>query len=188
MKRVGIFGGTFNPPHIGHCIVANEVLHALHLDEVRFMPNAMPPHKAMDHHVTDAQRLKMVQLAIGDTPKLAVETHELEKGGISYSYETMHYLTNKEPNTKFYFIIGGDSIDTLHSWKEIDQLTKLVTFVGVNRPGYKGHAQYPVEMVRTPEVALSSSTVRARVRNGETLQYLLPKAVEQFIREERLYE
>ena len=187
MKKVGILGGTFNPPHIGHCIIANEVLHALELDEVRLMPNAIAPHKDVENRATDAQRLEMVRLAIQDVEGLLIEAFELERGGVSYSYETMRKLIEQEPSTKFYFIIGGDSIDSLHTWYRIDELVKLVQFVGVNRPGTKSKSIYNVQMVDIPEIYLSSSLIRKRIQQGETIQYLVPNAVAEFIREERIY-
>ena len=188
MKKVGILGGTFNPPHIGHCIIANEVLHALKLDEVRLMPNAIAPHKVVENSPSNAQREKMVKLAIEQAPSLRVEPFELLRGGVSYTYDTMMELTAREPNVQFYFIIGGDSIDLLHTWYKINELQKLVTFVGVKRPGYTGKSAYDVQMVDVPEIAISSSLIRSRLESGETVQYLLPKRVEQYIREERLYE
>lgn len=188
MKKVGILGGTFNPPHIGHCIIANEVLHALKLDEVRLMPNAIAPHKVVENSPSNAQRQKMIELAIDHVPSLRVEPFELLRGGVSYTYDTMAELTAREPDVQFYFIIGGDSIDSLHTWYKINELQKLVTFVGVKRPGYSAQSAYNVQMVDLPEIALSSSFVRSRLERGETVQYLLPKQVEQYIREERLYE
>ena len=188
MKKVGILGGTFNPPHIGHCIIANEVLHALQLDEVRLMPNAIAPHKDIEEGATAAQRLEMVRLAIQDVQGLYIEPFELERGGVSYSYETMQQLKEREPSTEFYFIIGGDSIDSLHTWYRIDELANLVKFVGVNRPGTKSMSMYNVQMVDIPEIYLSSSLIRKRIQRGETIQYLVPNAVAEFIRKERIYE
>ena len=187
MKKVGILGGTFNPPHIGHCIVANEVYHALQLDEVRFMPNAIAPHKVVEHAATDEQRLQMVQLAVQGVPHLTVETIELQQGGVSYSYETMKALVAREPDTEFYFIIGGDSVQYLHTWYEIDQLMELVAFVGVDRPGAKAQSTYAVTMVDIPQIDLSSSLIRERLKHNESVAYLLPEKVEQFIRKERIY-
>lgn len=188
MKKVGILGGTFNPPHIGHCIIANEVLHALQLDEVRLMPNAIAPHKVVEECATDTQRLEMVRLAIQNVEGLHIEPYELERGGVSYSYETMRFLKEREPNTEFYFIIGGDSIDSLHTWYRIDELVKLVQFVGVNRPGAQSMSVYNVQMVDIPEIYLSSSLIRKRIQRGETIQYLVPNGVADFIRKERIYE
>ena len=187
MKKVGILGGTFNPPHIGHCIIANEVLHSLKLDEVRIMPNAIAPHKDIEEGTTVAQRLEMVRLAIQGVEGLYVEPFELDRGGVSYSYETMRQLKEREPDTEFYFVIGGDSIDSLHTWYRIEELVKLVQFVGVNRPGAQSVSMYNVQMVDIPEIYLSSSLIRERIKRGQTIQYLVPNDVAEYIRKERIY-
>lgn len=187
MKKIGLLGGTFNPPHIGHLIMANEVFHALDLDEVRFMPNAQPPHKQMPGDATNEQRAKMVELAIKDMPHFKLELFEMERGGISYTFETMQALRKQEPDVCFYFIIGGDMIDTLDTWHQIDELVELVHFVGVKRPGTKAETTYDVQMVEAPELDLSSTFIRKRLQTGRPLDYLLPHAVESYIREEGLY-
>lgn len=187
MKKVGLLGGTFNPPHIGHLIMANEVLHALDLDEVRFMPNANPPHKQKPGEATNEQRAKMVELAIAEAPHFQLELFELKRGGVSYTFETMQAMCDNEPQTDFYFIIGGDMIDSLHTWHQIDELIELVHFVGVKRPGTKAETSYDVQMVEAPEIDLSSTFIRKRLQTGHTLDYLLPQAVEAYIRKEGLY-
>ncbi|MER2190165.1 MAG: nicotinate-nucleotide adenylyltransferase [Solibacillus sp.] len=187
MKKVGIFGGTFNPPHIGHLIMANEAYEALGLDEVRFMPNAKAPHKAVAEEVTNAQRLRLVELAVATSPQFTVERFEMTRGGVSYTVDTMRELIAREPDTKFYFIIGGDMIDSLHTWYRIDELMSLVQFVGVRRPGTKAETTYPVQMIEAPEINLSSTFIRQRLQHGGTLQFLLEPAVEAYIRKEGLY-
>ncbi|WP_107942453.1 MULTISPECIES: nicotinate-nucleotide adenylyltransferase [Metasolibacillus] len=187
MKRVGILGGTFNPPHNGHLLMANEAFHALKLDEVRFMPNAIPPHKEVQLLATDEQRIQMLQLAISDVPYFKVEKSELESGGISYTYNTMHLLQEREPNTRFYFIIGGDMIDSLHTWYHIEELVTFVQFVGIKRPGTEATTTYPVQLLETPEMNLSSTVIRQRCQNGGPLKYIVPEAVEAYIRKEGLY-
>ncbi|MER1986071.1 MAG: nicotinate-nucleotide adenylyltransferase [Solibacillus sp.] len=187
MKKVGIFGGTFNPPHIGHLIMANEAYEALGLDEVRFMPNAKAPHKAVAEEVTNAQRLRLVELAVATSPQFTVERFEMARGGVSYTVDTMRELIAREPDTKFYFIIGGDMIDSLHTWYRIDELMSLVQFVGVRRPGTKAETTYPVQMIEAPEINLSSTFIRQRLQRGGTLQFLLEPAVEAYIRKEGLY-
>ena len=186
MKKVGILGGTFNPPHIGHLMMANEAYHTLQLDEVRFMPNAIPPHKEADG-ATDEQRQKMVELAIEDVPYFALELFELERGGLSYTCDTMEALTKREPDVEFYFIIGGDSIDSLHKWYCIDKLVQYVQFVGLNRPGSNSKTDYPIKMIDAPEIDLSSMLLRKRLASGGTVRYLIPEQVEAFIRKEGLY-
>ncbi|WP_042478146.1 nicotinate-nucleotide adenylyltransferase [Bacillus ndiopicus] len=187
MKRVGILGGTFNPPHNGHLLMANEAYHALKLDEVRFMPNAIPPHKEMRLPATDKQRMQMLQLAIAGVPYFKVEKIELESGGVSYTYNTMHLLQEREPDTQFYFIIGGDMIDSLHTWYHIEELISFVQFVGIKRPGTEAKTTYPVQILETPEMNLSSTVIRQRCQDGGPLKYILPEAVEAYIREEGLY-
>ncbi len=187
MKKVGLLGGTFNPPHIGHLMMANEVLHALELDEIRFMPNALPPHKQACHDASDAHRLEMVKRAIRPYPQFRVESYEVVKGGVSYSYETLAALCARESDVQFYFIIGGDMIDSLHTWYCIDELVKLVQFVGVKRPSTEARTEYPVLMVEVPQIDLSSTLIRERLATGGTVTFLLPEAVESFIREEGLY-
>lgn len=187
VRRIGLFGGTFNPPHMAHLLMANEVAEKLQLDEVRFMPNAVPPHKLKQGDATAQQRLEMTRRAIADNAKFVLEPFEIERGGVSYSYETMLQLTKREPDVQFYFIIGGDSIDELHTWYQIDELVKLVRFVGVGRPGYLSESVYDVERVEAPLMDLSSTLIRDRLKNKTTVTYLLPEAVEQYIREEGLY-
>ncbi|MFP3916965.1 nicotinate-nucleotide adenylyltransferase [Lysinibacillus telephonicus] len=187
MRKVGILGGTFNPPHIGHLIMANEAFDALQLDEVRFMPNAIAPHKQLVDDATMENRLRMVEIAIEPYDHFTIETIELELGGISYTYQTMKELCEREPDVQFYFIIGGDMIDSLHTWYKVDELVKIVEFVGLKRPGTQSASTYDVTMVEAPEIDLSSTLIRKRLKNGGTLKFLLPEGVEEYIRKEGLY-
>lgn len=187
MKKIGILGGTFNPPHVGHLLMANEAMHALGLDEVRFMPNAVPPHKEVAYMPSDAQRIAMLQALIKQEPKFCIEQYELQRGGTSYTVDTMTALTQREPESRFYFIIGGDSVSTLHRWVRIEELVKLVTFVGIMRPGYVATSPYAVHMLDTPQLDVSSTLLRERLLQAYTVNYLLPQAVEHYIRKEGLY-
>lgn len=187
MKKVGILGGTYNPPHIGHLMIANEVKHALGLDEVRLMPTAMPPHKEADHQISPAARLEMVERAVEGLEGFYASSFEIDRGGISYTVDTMEQLISMEPHTAFYFIIGGDMIDQLHTWHRIDELVDMIQFVGVNRPGWKSETDYPVILIDVPEIDLSSTLLRQRFQTGGTVQFLIPEQVEEFIREEGLY-
>ncbi|MCG7345069.1 nicotinate-nucleotide adenylyltransferase [Sporosarcina sp. ACRSL] len=187
MKKIGLLGGTFNPPHIGHLIMANEVKHALHLDEVRLMPTSIPPHKADPSDATPVQRLRMVELAVSGIPGLVASSFEVDRGGVSYTFDTMRAMLELEPDTKFFFIIGGDMIDMLHKWYKIDELMKIVTFVGVGRPGTIGETQYPITIVEIPQIDLSSTVIRERVQAGHTIQFLVPDQIGTYIRQEGLY-
>lgn len=185
-RKIGILGGTFNPPHFGHLIMANEAHHALGLEEVRFMPNAVAPHKEASGIDTE-KRVAMTELAIAGQPHFRLEDIEVRNGGVSYTYETIQKLMDQEPACEFYFIIGGDMIDSLHTWHRIGELSKLVQFVGIGRPGYAAKSDYPVLMVDSPEMHLSSTMLRDRAAAGKPLTYFVPEAVEAFILKERLY-
>lgn len=187
MKRVGLLGGTFNPPHLGHLLMASEVCEALKLDEVRLMPTATPPHKEKSTDETNEQRLEMVKRAVAPYDHLTYEPYEIETGGISYTYKTMQALKQREPETAFYFIIGGDMIDSLHTWHHIDELLQLVTFVGVARPGTEATTDLPIMMVEVPQFEISSTFIRDRLAVGGKGHFLVTEPVLAYIREEGLY-
>nr|WP_143236657.1 nicotinate-nucleotide adenylyltransferase [Aerococcus urinaehominis] len=186
-QRVGILGGTFNPVHQGHLIIADQVRDKLQLDQVYLMPTNIPPHKAVDSMVTNQQRLNMLALAIADNPSLAIEDIEMERETTSYTYDTMDILTHLNPHTDYYFIIGADMIESLDQWYRIDDLIKLVNFVGVARPGYSIETDYPIMLVDTAKIDLSSSQIRQAVKAGAAIRYLVPEAVRQYIIDKELY-
>nr|WP_194949924.1 nicotinate-nucleotide adenylyltransferase [Anoxybacillus flavithermus] len=187
VKRVGILGGTFDPPHYGHLLIADDVRTELQLDEIWFMPNYIPPHK--DKQVTDhVHRVHMLRAAIANQPHFRVETIELERKERSYTYDTIVLLKQRYPDTMFYFIIGGDMVEYLPNWYRIDELVQLVQFVGVKRPGYSLRTPYPIIEVDVPTFAVSSSLIRERIQSGKSVTYLLPEAVQLYIKENRLYE
>ena len=128
-------GGNFNPVHNAHLVVADQVRQQLCLDQVLLMPEYEPPHVDAKGTIAEHHRLKMLELAIEGIEGLGIETIELERKGISYTYDTMKFLTEKHPDTDYYFIIGGDMVDYLPTWYRIDDLMKMVNFVGVRRQG-----------------------------------------------------
>lgn len=186
MKKVGILGGTFDPPHTGHLLVANEIREELQLNEIRFLPNNIPPHKAKAS-TTNAERLAMLNLALQGNEYFSIDTVEWEREGPSYTIETMKLLKKREPETEFYFIIGADMIEYLPKWKQIDELVELTHFVGVKRPQYQEVTDYPVTLVDIPEIYISSSQIRERVRKGKSIKYLVPEEVKIYIEENQLY-
>lgn len=186
-KKVGILGGTFDPPHIGHLIIADQVLTLCNLDEVRFMPNHIPPHKEKKSNSTVKDRLNMLELATKDHSRYKIETIELKREGKSYTYTTMSLLRQLEPDNTFSFIIGGDMIDYLPKWYKIEELMKLVQFIGVARPNYKGKTNYPVQMIDIPTIDISSSMIREKIARGHSVKYLLTDSVIKYIEENRLY-
>ncbi|MGN1400327.1 MAG: nicotinate-nucleotide adenylyltransferase [Bacillus sp. (in: firmicutes)] len=188
MRKVGILGGTFDPPHIGHAIIASGVKDALGLDEVRFMPNNQPPHKKKTDRVTNEQRVEMVRQTVSHHDGFGIELAEMGHEGTSYTYDTMKRLNEREPESEFYFIIGADMIEYLPKWHRVDELAEIVQFVGVQRPGYNTETEYPVMIVDVPQVYLSSSVIREKVRKQESITYLVVSEVEKYIKEHSLYE
>ena len=151
------------------------------------MPNATAPHKDV-HGADTSQRLKMTELAIEDFPQFRIEDFEIKTGGVSYTYNTVSQLVEREPDKEFYFIIGGDSIQELNSWHRIHELAELVQFVGIGRPGYDASTDFPVMMIDSPEMHLSSTMLRERVAANRPLTFFVPEKVEAYIRKEGLYE
>ena len=187
-KRVGIIGGTFNPPHIGHLIMAQQCGEQLGLERVYFMPDANPPHIDHKEAIAAKHREHMVALAIQGNPMFALETIELRRGGKSYTVETMRELRKLHPEVEYYFLIGGDMVNYLPKWDRIDELVKLVQFVAVVRPGYRQEAcRYPIIWVDSPTTDVSSTLIRERVHHGCSIRYLVPEAVRIYIQKEGLY-
>ncbi len=188
-EKVGILGGTFNPPHIGHLIIAEQVRDQLDLDKIVFLPTAEPPHSSIDKKTISSDiRVELLELAIQTNSNFEMELYEVEKGGKNYTYNTMKALVDLYPAVDFYFIIGADMIEDLPTWYEIDKLVELVQFVGVNRPGYEAETDYPLIMVDVPLVDISSSAIRKKVAQGCTIQYLVPEDVQNYIEREGLYQ
>lgn len=188
MKKIGILGGTFDPPHNGHLLIANEVLHALSLDEIWFMPNQEPPHKLKSNGASTLDRLNMLELAIAGHPNFYIEKIELERSGRSYTIDTMKLVKEKYPMFEFYFIIGADMVEYLPKWSKIDELIRMVQFVGVNRPDYLEETTYPIINVKVPEMGVSSKLVRNRIKEKKPIRYLVPDLVRNYIEENMLYE
>ena len=186
-KQVGILGGNFNPVHNAHLVVADQVRQQLGLDKVLLMPEYEPPHVDKKETIDEGHRLKMLELAIDGIEGLEIETIELERKGISYTYDTMLLLNERDPDTDYYFIIGADMVDYLPKWHRIDELVEIVQFVGVQRPRYKAGTSYPVIWVDVPLMDISSSMVRDFVAKGRTPNFMLPKPVLDYIKKEGLY-
>ncbi|AMB93513.1 nicotinate-nucleotide adenylyltransferase [Aerococcus sanguinicola] len=186
-RRVGILGGSFNPIHQGHLIIADQVYDKLCLDQVYLMPNYQAPHVDPKAFLDADKRLAMLELAIAGNEHLAIEKLELERKGKSYSFDTMDILTKLNPDTDYYFIIGADMVEYLPTWYRIDDLVETVQFVGVKRPGYQLETDYPVLYVDVPEMAISSTQIRQAVSQGHSIRYLVPEAVRHYIEEEGLY-
>lgn len=187
-KRIGILGGTFNPIHNGHLLMAEQVYDKLKLDEVWFMPNKKPPHSETKETLDDAYRVDMIVLAIQDNPHFSLEAIELDRVGKSYTVDTMEILTALYPTYEFYFIIGADMIENLPKWHRIDDLIKMVHFVGVGREGYQNDTDYPLIFVDAEGMTVSSTGIRNSVAEKASIRYLTPGPVVAFIQEKGLYQ
>lgn len=185
--KIGILGGTFDPPHFGHLLIAQEVLCALKLDEIWLMPNASPPHKGSPTAEVN-HRVEMIRRAIADNPQFKLQMIELERGGRSYTIDTMIELKKSYQEAQFFFIIGADMVEFLPKWKRIDELLRLVTFVGVKRPGYQLQTDYDIREVDVPQFDVSSTFLRERFRTGKNTKYYLPDEVRTYIEENNVYD
>lgn len=186
MRKIGILGGTFDPPHYGHLLIAEEVYQALGLDEVWFIPSYEPPHKEKATSDVDG-RLAMLEAAIESNPHFSINKIEVNRTGKSYTIDTINELKQQYPNTDFYFIIGADMVEYLPKWYKIDELVGRVTFVGVKRSDYELNTIYPIIEVNIPVVEISSTQVRQRLSEGKSIKYLVPDEVIAVIKEYQLY-
>ncbi len=186
-KQVGILGGNFNPVHNTHLLIADQVGHALGLDQVLLMPEFLPPHVDEKKTIAASDRLAMLEAAVSDNQLLGIEKAELERKGRSFTYDTMKALKAQHPDTAYYFIIGGDMVAYLPKWYKIDELLQLVQFVGVRRPGYPDTSAFPIIWVDVPLMDLSSTTIRKKVAQGCSIRYYVPEAVREYIIEKGLY-
>lgn len=197
-KRVGIFGGTFDPIHMGHLIVAETIMDEFHLDKVVFIPAAVPPHK-LGRQISPAKhRYMMTMLATCSNPRFQVSDMEMHRQGPSYSRDTLAQLIEEHgSDTEFYFIVGADSVENLHTWNRIDELLTMCHFIGASRPGCMpdmekiaqrfGPLAEKIHCLETPELEISSTEIRHRVGQKRTIRYIVPETVEQYIYKEKLY-
>lgn len=186
-KQVGLLGGNFNPVHLTHLVIAEQVHQQLGLDKVYLMPSYLPPHVDEKKTIDSKHRLAMLELAVEDNPNLAIEPIELIRKGKSYTYDTMKALIQNNPDTDYYFIIGGDMVEYLPKWYKIDELIHMVSFVGTRRPNYGIETPYPIIWVDTPQMDISSSMIREKIQNNCSIRYLLPDNVINYIYEKGLY-
>ncbi len=186
MKRVCLFGGTFDPPHLGHITMAESVIERLGVDEVWFIPTYLPPLKKREvtpsHH-----RLEMLKRLLRNKENFKIETIELERKGRSYTIDTIQTLRSRYPNVIFYFLIGADQVAQLHRWHRIEELMTLIRFIGVERPGYSWDSSFKVERIPAPKVDISSTEIRNMLKAGEKVGSYVPEEVYSYIKEHRLY-
>jgi len=189
MKRIGIFGGTFNPIHSGHLIIAQEVCRHLNLNRIIFVPAYIPPHKNNQDLANAIDRYEMVKIAIKNNPKFKVSASEIKRKGKSYSIDTLREFKSRfGNNASLVFIIGADSVKELKYWKEISNINKLVKFVVVNRPGYLiKYLPRGTQRIDIPLINISSSQIRRLIKRGSSVRYLVPDAVLRHILKKGIY-
>lgn len=196
-SRIGVFGGTFDPIHIGHLVAASELRHALRLDRVLFVLAARPPHKPTQEISEDRHRLAMLELALQDEPAFEICAVELARQGLSYTVDTLAEIQRGAGGATVVFLMGEDSLRDLPTWHEPDRIARLAELGVAGRPGVDVdlaglYAAVPaargrVHLVPTPEIGVSSRDLRRRVATGGPIRYLVPRAVERYIRTHHLY-
>lgn len=195
--RIGIIGGTFDPVHIGHLIIAEEAWYRLGLARVIFVPASVPPHKP-DEPVSEREhRYRMTVLATEDNPAFEVSRMEFERPGPSYTVDTLAELKRLHgEDTELFFIMGADSVLEITTWHRPDEIVRLCTVVAAARPGYdlaRAERSLPheflerIDFLEVPDIDISSTELRERVMAGVPIRYLIPPSVEKYIYENRLY-
>ncbi len=200
-KKVGIFGGTFDPIHCAHLILAEHAWEQFQLDTVLFMPCSVPPHK--EREITQAvHRSRMVQLAIEDNNHLKLSSFELERGGMTYTSDTVRLLSEEHPECEYFFILGADSLFYIEKWNHPEQILGKIPIIAavrgdadredLNKQICYLNERYPdsvgqITLLDTPHIEISSTMIRERVRQGKTIKYYVPKDVEKYIYQQKLY-
>lgn len=199
-KKIGIMGGTFDPIHYGHLILAQNALETFGLDDILFIPSGTPWLKESTKVLSKNKRVSMTGIAIEDNPRFALSTIEIDREGNSYSYETVYELKRIDPDAAYYFIMGADSLLKLESWKCPDLLMKECTILAAVRDdcdqtGLQKQIAYliekygaDIEILPAPRIDISSTQIREMIAGGKSVRYMMPDNVIAFIRKNHLYE
>ncbi len=190
--KLGIFGGTFNPPHMAHLLAAEGVRDHLKLDKILFVPASIPPHKTREGVIPARHRLEMVRLAIEGNPAFELSDIELRRKGTSYTIDTILELKQEHPDAKVHFILGIDLLIDFDKWKEPDRILAECDLVAMNRPGFDlavvdKELLARIQLVNVPSVDISSTNIRRRVKSGRSIRYLVPASVEGYIVRNSIY-
>ena len=192
--RVGLFGGSFDPPHYGHLLVAQAIRESLNLDKLIFIPAYKAPHKTEKSQSDSIHRLKMIELAIEDNSLFSVDDYELKKEGVSYTIDTITEFRHRFPekDNELFFIIGSDSLQDFHTWKDPFNILNKCHIVVAGRPYYSSAKVDPlimskVTMTDIPQVEISSERIRKRISHGLPVKYMLPQNVIDYILKNKLY-
>lgn len=190
--KIGFLGGSFDPVHFGHLIAAQDVLEQFRLDRLILVPAAQAPLKPQDVQSTPEDRLAMLHAAVAWDRRLEVSDYELQKGGISYTIDSVRHFRAQFPQDELYWIVGGDQLPLLHRWKDIGELARLVEFIFLERPKHptKPHSEIPALVLHRCDghlIEISSSELRTRVQHGRSLHYFCPQKVIAYIAARKLY-
>jgi len=183
VKRIGLYGGTFDPIHHGHLILAREARERLGLAKLIFVPARIAPHKRAPFASAE-MRLSMLQAAVAGEKGLEVDDCELRRAPPSYTIDTAENVQRREPDAEIYYLIGEDNLAGLGNWRQLDRLQKIVRFVVLDRTGAEARHGYPI-IAR--KIDISATDIRKRVASGQSIRYLVPESVEEIIRRNNLY-
>lgn len=183
-RRLGLYGGTFDPVHHGHLILARTAVEVLGLDRLVLIPNVISPHKQASSPTPPEVRLALLRAAVEGEPSLEVSAVELERGGTSFTIDTVGYFQKREPGAALFYLIGADNLAALDTWHRIGELRKLAQFVVFTREAGPAAGEFP-EIGRRIDV--SATDIRARVAKGQSIRYLVPETVRELIGHHRLY-
>jgi nicotinate-nucleotide adenylyltransferase len=201
VMRLGIFGGTFDPVHLGHLVLAESCREACRLDRVLFLPSAVAPHKSNVACTPSKNRVEMLELATAGNEHFTVSRHETDRGGVNYTVDTLRHFRREMPEAELFFLMGADMLGDLPNWREAAVVCELSTVVAVRRgglgaPGFDCLAKIiPAERieifrrcdVEMPSIETSGTDIRRRIAEGRSIRYLTPAAVEQYILSHGLY-
>lgn len=187
--KIGILGGTFNPIHYGHLILAEQVLGQLNLNRVIFVPTFVPPHKSNRGVISPKHRLGMIKLAVKENPHFKVSDIEIKRKGTSYTVDTLRIIKKQYPQAQLFFICGSDLVNEIPKWKDVEEIYKLAKFVLAKRPGFGRRLSGKNFLkINVAQVDISSSLIRDLVRQGRSIRYLTPDSVVKYIQKHRLYK
>jgi nicotinate-nucleotide adenylyltransferase len=190
MLRLGVMGGTFDPIHLGHLVAAEAAAEHFKLDSVIFIPAGDPWQKTT--YASAQDRLAMTKLAVARYSNFQVSTIDIDRPGPTYTVDTLQELKKLEPSAELFFITGADSLSGIGTWKQVEELWPLATFVGVSRPGHALkapiYAGARIELLEIPALSVSSTGIRAKVDSGESIDDLVPEAVSEYIKDQNLYQ
>jgi len=189
--KIGVFGGAFNPVHYGHLLLAEQCLEQCELDRIWFIPTNISPHKNTSR-TSGADRVHMLESATADVPHFHISRIELDRTGVSWTVDTLRQIRNTNPQEQLFLLIGADSLRDLPTWREPESIAKLATIVAANRgiagtPVVDTSSGDGIRHVTMPGIAFSSTDIRNRVRAGQSIRFLVPPQVEEFIHRQRLY-